>query len=242
VDLGRYFSAGFLVTRRFPRPDFAAADLLPSVLVSGSSDLAAFIPDVWAIAWCGVEAADRRASAARLGIGPERVDAVVAEVTALIANDAQYGWPNVCHAPAAAAVMKRLTEPADDIVLLELALAQAHAARLIQASTPPPTAPGQAPFGEPGVRTALRRGLSPGRDGRPLGIEPLCFDHALGCSWLCNGLEAVVARELGIRPNEAGLIGSAEQAEQAVAYISRDEVGAEPGLWLPWLIIEHSDG
>ena len=241
MDLGQYVSAGFVVTRRFARPDYAAADLLPPMLVSASPDLADFIPDVWAIAWCGVAPADRTATAARLGIAPGRVDQVVAGVTGLIADNARYGWPNICYSREAAAAVERLAAPADRLVVLELALAQDDAARFVSESVPPPPAPGYAPTGEAGVRTAIRRGVAPDSNGRPLGFEPLCFDHALGCSWLCNGLEVAVAQTLGIRPNAAGLIDTAGQAQSAVAYISRDDVGAEPGLWLPWLLIEHTE-
>ena len=72
-----------------------------------------------------------------------------------------------------------------------------------------------------------------------LGFEPLVFNGGLSCSWLCNGLETTVAEQLGIRPNASGLISTFEEACRCVEFISRDEIGAEPGLWLPWLVIEH---
>ncbi len=241
MHLGGYVSAGFLVTRRFPRPACNAAHLLPTTIFSASSDLATFIPDDWAIAWCGVDQADRRREAAKLGIAPERVEGIVARVTALIADDARYGWPNVCYALDAAVEMARLAAPErGGLVALELGLHADHVPEFLEASAPPPSPPGTGPYGEPGVRTALRRGASILATGRPLGFEPLCFDRALGCSWLCNGLEVAVARELGIRPNGVGLLADAGEARRAVAYISRDDVGAEPGLWLPWLLTEHT--
>jgi hypothetical protein len=240
MDLGQYVSAGFVVTQRFPRPAHTAADLLPPTIVSASGDLAVFIPDLWAIAWCEVDPSHRRRDAARLGIPAERVDHIVAEVTSLVADGVRYGWPNVCYTLDAAAVMARLAAPAGRMIVLELGLDRRHADRFVEASTPPRSVPGAAAFGEAGVRTAVRRGMAPLADGRPLGFEPLCFDHALGCSWLCNGLEVTVAGELGIRPNRAGLLDAADEAERVVAYISREDVGAEPGLWLPWLLLEHT--
>ena len=36
-----------------------------------------------------------------------------------------------------------------------------------------------------------------------------------------------------------GLIGTFAEARKCVKYISRADVGAEPELWLPWLIIDH---
>ncbi len=242
MDLGSYRSGGFLVTRRVPRPQHNSADLLPTTIVSASADLAAFIPDVWAIAWCGVEPADRRADAAKLGIAPDRVDGIVARVTSLITDLSRYGWPNICYSLEGAAEMARLAAPdrGGGLLVLELGLAADHLPAFLEASAPPETPPGSAPYGEPGVRTALRRGVAVLAVGRPLGFEPLVFDRALGCSWLCNGLEVPIARELGVRPNAAGLLSDPDEARRAVAYISRDDVPAEPGLWLPWLLLQHS--
>ena len=241
MDPGAYLSAGFLVTRRVPRSEYNSAELLPATLFSASPDLATFIPDTWAIAWCGVEADDRRADAAKLDIQPERVASVVARVTSLIADDTRYGWPNVCYSFDAAAEMARLAAPErGGLAVLELGLAAEYLPAFLEASAPPPSVPGTAAYGEPGVRVALRRGVPVMADGHPIGFEPLCFDHGLGCSWLCNGLEVPVARELDIRPNPAGLLTDPDEARRAVAYISRDDVGAEPGLWLPWLLLEHS--
>jgi hypothetical protein len=176
-----------------------------------------------------------------LGIPASRVDNVVAEVTSLVADGGRYGWPNVCFTLQAAAVMQRLA-PATDLIVLELALGREHVAAFVAASIPPASLPGHAAFGEAGVRTGIRRDVAPTGGGHPLGFEPLVFDYALGCSWLCNGLESAAAQELGIHPNDAGLIPSADQAARVVGYISRPDVGAEPGLWLPWLLIEHPLG
>jgi len=241
MKLGGYLSAGFLVTRRLPRPEYNSADLLPPTIVSASGDLAAFLPDTWSIAWCGVAPDDPRAEAAKLSIAPDRVDGIVAGVTALVADGSSYGWPNVCHSLDGAAAMVRLAAPAGGgLLVLELGLHADDVSRFIEASTPPESQPGMAPYGEPGVRRALRRGAPVLATGRPLGFEPLVYDQALGCSWLCNGLEVAVARELGIRPNAAGLLADAGEACRVVVYISGDGVGAEPGLWLPWLLVEHS--
>ena len=155
--------------------------------------------------------------------------------------------PDVLPAPEPEDIEPELLEPdfisleVDDFVsVLELGLAAIDVPSLLDASAQPETAPGTAPLGEPGVRVALRRDGSVLATGRALGFEALCFNVSLGCSWLCNGLEVPVARELGIRPNSSGLLSDPEEARRAVAYISRDDVGAEPGLWLPWLLLEHS--
>ena len=45
--------------------------------------------------------------------------------------------------------------------------------------------------------------------------------------------------KLGIRLNEFGLIAAAEDALAAAAYVSREEVGAEPVPWHPWKVQEY---
>lgn len=72
-----------------------------------------------------------------------------------------------------------------------------------------------------------------------IGFEPLLSDGMIPCSWLCNGLETVVAERLHVLPNSNGLIDTFDDAVTIVSHIARDDVDAEPGLWLPWLIVEH---
>jgi hypothetical protein len=63
----------------------------------------------------------------------------------------------------------------------------------------------------------------------------------LSHSWICNGLESHCAEQLNIRPNVAGLIEDLAEAERCCQEISRDEVGAEPGLWLPVALVVYDD-
>jgi hypothetical protein len=94
--------------------------------------------------------------------------------------------------------------------------------------------------GEPGIYSSVgrRSALEPGAS--ELGWEILCYDHGGFHSWLCNGLEKEVARMCGIRPGPAGFVVEADDAATAAEYCGREEVGAEPGFWAPWLITEYS--
>jgi hypothetical protein len=83
-----------------------------------------------------------------------------------------------------------------------------------------------------------RCGLEDG--GKMLGFEPLNIEHGLvDHSWLCNQLDAHCAQILGVRPNAAGLIETYEDAQRCCTEISRDEVHAEPGPWLPFAVFEY---
>jgi hypothetical protein len=52
-------------------------------------------------------------------------------------------------------------------------------------------------------------------------------------------LEELVYQERHIRPNEVGLLGTVEEAQQRFMVISADDVGKEPGVWLPWLLVSY---
>ncbi|MEZ6069302.1 MAG: hypothetical protein R3C10_03315 [Pirellulales bacterium] len=150
------------------------------------------------------------------------------------------GWPNVIfNYDVAVQLVERFLDRLPDVKVLELALHNSLTEKFCTEAEPPPQQPGFAPQGRQGVHEAILEGQPPTEGGHVLGFEPVVFDYSLSCSWLCNGLEKLVAEHLGIRPNSSGFVGEFEDACSCVDYISRDDVGAEPGLWLPWLIIEH---
>ncbi len=88
------------------------------------------------------------------------------------------------------------------------------------------------------IAAAVKR-EAPAVGGEILGFEPMAFEDGLTCSWLCNGLETVCFEKLGIRPNASGYLKDEADAARAVELIESDETGAEPGLWLPWLLLEY---
>lgn len=240
MDRASFYSAGFFVARRVPAPVYGPSTLLPHTILSASSCLGRFIPDTWAIDWCRCERSKREESASALGVPPERLDEVISIVTRLVANEDSYGFSNVCYTMEAAQAVIRLARPeAGGLVIFELGLEKSRLEEFCRKATPPASQPGFAPIGEQGVLTALRRRAALSTGGVELGFEPLVFDVSLGCSWLCNGLESVIADTLGIRPNGHGLLGDLESGNRAVALIADERTGAEPGLWLPWLIVEH---
>jgi hypothetical protein len=240
MDLASFLSAGFLVTRRVPRDPLDSPDLLPEELISASMCIAPRAPESWAIAWCHHELEERGAEAWRFGVPPGAVAGVVAAITALVADSSRYYClGSLCATLEDASAVAGVLGERQGILILELGLHAQHAELFTSAARPPPSPPGYAPVAEPGELEALRRRLPVSAAGRLLGFEPLVFDHSLSCSWLCNGLERDAATLLGIRPNPAGLLGDFRQAMSVIAYIDEHCPGAEPGLWLPWMILEH---
>lgn len=239
LDHRDYLTAGFFITKRVKRPTYCSGDLLPDYLLSASPCLGTFIPDTWCIAWTGDTPEFRWEKAAAFGLTEDDLKLLTQFVTPRI--EESFKWPNVCSSLAAAReLVHGFLAAQPDIVIFELALPQQYADEFRLAAEPPPPQEGFAPWGRQGVHEMILKGQPILGTGNPLGFEPLVFEYSLSCSWLCNGLEVIVHRDLGIAPNPFGFIGSLTEAVRCVAHISREDVGAEPGLWLPWLIVDHT--
>lgn len=242
TDLSEFISAGFYVTRAVDRRADMSAALLPATLVSLSGCISAFVPDTWCIAWTTDSQAARLESAARFGLNAQALQELTEWATARF--DTSVRWPNVLsNRDAAQELVRQFFGSLPGVKVLELGLHRTLVGKVCEAAEPPPQEPGFAPVGRQGIHELLlaRNSLNP--EGIPLGFEPLIFDYSLSHSWLCNYFSAAsdAADELllGIKPNQHGLIENYDDARRCVEVISRD-VDAEPGMWLPWLIVDHT--
>jgi hypothetical protein len=233
-------AAGYLILRRVPRPPYASPDLLPAFVVSVSECICPRFPDTSAIDW--VQASEEARSDALRAVGVASQSRAEARAWATDQFGTSFGWPGVFYSVAAALEARDRFVPAGmDVVVVGVALPSSWLEAFIAIATPPPAAEGFAPQGESAyLETARRREpLSAGH--RRLGFELLNADAGqVGCSWLCNGLEAHCANTLNIAPNANGLLETLSLAERCRSEISREEVGAEPGPWFPWLLVEYA--
>lgn len=153
--------------------------------------------------------------------------------------DQKFGWPNVIWELDTARSLATTFLHCPEVRILELGLHHEFVAMFCR-DAEPEQHEGFAPVGRQGIHEALLKHRRTSDRGTPLGFELLLSDRTLSCSWLCNGLETVVAEQLHIKPNGTGLIETIDEAHPVTSFIAREEVGAEPGLWLPWLIIDHT--
>ncbi len=238
--LTEFISAGFFITRPVARPPYVSADLLPAPFLSASGCFSHFIPDTWCIEWTTETPEIRIEQSKAFGLDFAGLAKATSWVTPKF--DHSIAWPNVIlDIQVARQLVETFLIALPDVKVLELALHRSQVDPFCQKAEPPPQQPGFAPVGRQGVHEAILKGKLPTERGRILGFEPLVFEYMLSCSWLCNGLETAVAEHLNIRPNRHGFIDTFDDACRCVDYIARDDVGAEPGLWLPWLIIDHSE-
>jgi hypothetical protein len=220
-----YLAAGYRITRWVPRPSYTSP-AMPERLVSLSRCIAPRLPDTWAIEWTGDTPEERERLAAAFGIGPAGLPAVLRWVTARF--ESEIGWPDVCFTLDTARELAAFAG-SDDVLLLGIGVDERYVSGLVDA---------EEPF-KPGIRDALlrRTPLAPGGDA--LGHELVAANCGLSCSWLCNRLEAEVPAALGLRPNPHGLVDDPAAAAAAAEHIGRPGTGAEPGLWLPWLLVRY---
>lgn len=67
------------------------------------------------------------------------------------------------------------------------------------------------------------------------GLEVLGYENGISHSWLCYSMESHCNHDLGICPNDAGLLEE-QEADVANVYVSDKEAGWN---WQPWLIVEY---
>jgi hypothetical protein len=240
TSLSDFISAGFIITREVDRPSYMSADLLPPHIVSASGCIARFVPETWCIEWTQDNRDRRIEQAGAFGLDSAALAEITAWVTARF--DDSILWPNVMvDLETARELVSQFLRALPDVKVLELALHRSMTESFCHEAEPSPQEPGYAPIGRQGVHEAILKGKPASGGGQVLGFEPLVFNYTLSCSWLCNGLETAIDREFGIRPNPHGLITGFDEAYKCVEYISRPDVGAEPGLWLPWLLVDHTE-
>jgi len=200
---------------------------MPERLVSLSSCIAPQLPEAWAIDWTGERPAERERLAAAFGIGPEGLPELLRWVT--VRFDSEIGWPDVCFGLDTA---RRLATFAsgDDVLLVGIGVDERCVSDVL----------GSERAASAGMHGALIRRAPLAQGGESLGHDLVAANYGFSCSWLCsNGLEADVIAALGLRPNAHGLIDDPDAAAGAAEFLARPETGAEPGVWVPWLVVRY---
>jgi hypothetical protein len=217
-----YVAGGYLVSMAVPRAPYNDAAFVADEVWSASECLAPRLSS-WTLAWVDVERATRAAA-----LGVTDLDALVAWFTAAF-DAGRVGWPDVFFTLDAAREARNRFAP--HARLFGLALRSDHAAELLADTG------GTSDVG--GV-LALRRGEPLVEGGTTRGFDVLCWDGYGGFhSYLCNSLETELAT-LQLRSGPLALFTNEDDAERAATHVGLDTTAAEPGLWLPWKVVEYA--
>lgn len=239
IDETRMLSAGFLIIQPVVRPSYVSPKLIPEEAISASDCICPQFPGPYAISWCSTPEDDRTALLAAAGVPPELHGRAIEWATSVFGET--YGWPGVFYtAESARDARAQFLRTSNAAKIIGLGLPEQFASEFMNEATPPASPPGYAPNGESGYLECVRRGNPLPAAGRALGFEPLNLQLGmLEDSWLCNGLEQHCAVTLQVYPSDNGLLRSLDDAIRCCAEIDRDEVGAEPGPWYPFLLVEY---
>jgi len=236
VEISDYVSGGFYITKFVERPAYVSQDLLPPRILSLSSCICPFVPDLWAIGWVNATHEERLEDAQKFGLSNN-----LKEVMSWVASrlDKEIGWPNVYYSlDTAQSFRAEFLSQTNDVIMLGIGLHKSYIEEFMD-FTKPPDQQEYAPGVESGVRSCIRK-RNPLKEGDVLGFELLEIEmSSLEHSWLCNSLEGYAHAKLGINLNANGFIDRLEDAQKCVESISRGDVGAEPGLWLPWVVLRY---
>jgi hypothetical protein len=217
-----------------------SADLIPEVVLSASPCICDFFPAEWAIDWTSARPEERTIRAAAFRIFSADLPRVTSWATGALLED--FGWPGTFYS-LDGAQRARATFLLDDLqtVIFGLGLHASALDDFVTAAKPPDRMPSHAPLAGTGVYECVSSGRPIADGGNALGFELLStYSGMLTCSWLCNGLEKDCAANLGVRTNSHGFIANHADASRCAEYVGRDDVGAEPGLWLPWLVTVYA--
>lgn len=221
-----FLAGGYFLTRLIERNDeFMAPDLLPDRIMTLSSCLTHVALEFW---WNQENVAE----AADFGVPSDRRPDLITWY--LDQFESRIGAPGVAFSTAVLReFVDRFVPDPSGLVILGCGLDAKSAARLIRDRRAPPER------GEYGVFEMVEKHVPLEEGGTPQGFEVVSYEYGLEHSWLCNSLERDVHEQFGSEPNGRGLLDTFEEAATVADYVNRDDVGAEPGLWLPWLVVQY---
>ncbi|HNY26122.1 MAG TPA: hypothetical protein PLA90_00965 [Candidatus Sumerlaeota bacterium] len=241
IELDGYLSGGYFLTRPVDRQSWQSAQILPDRILSFSQCLFPRLPAPWMFDWMLKDEQEAFRQAADSGISPKGT--LAARKWTTRHYDADMAHSGLFYRlETARDFVREFLSHNPDWTICGLGLHSSLAKRFLQEAIPP--APPNSNGADPtdGVNRAIRSGLPLANGGVPLGFELLGFDfnsYNLEHSWLCNGLEVDFHENPGITLGKFGLIEKFEDARACADRIVRENIQAEPGLWLPWLIVQY---
>jgi hypothetical protein len=232
-DLNEYIGVGYFITRVIQRPQGMSANLLPERIVTVSRCLVEMLPGAWALRWTGYSDRDRMECAAKFGMSAWDAQRFIGWATDKFDSE-EIGWPGVFVSPKLGAeAVRTFVGSRDDVIIVGMGLHNSLVKSLVSFAVP------SSQEGATGIYSGALKSEPLEAGGKALGFEVLGYDHGDFHSWLCNYLPDPTDSELGIKPGAFGLIEQFEDAKTVADYAGRDDVGAEPGIWLPWLLVSY---
>jgi hypothetical protein len=230
-----FFVGGYFLVQGVQAADWMNKALLPAKFWTVSNCICTIYPDAWIYSWTTKSPVNEKDYHQILKLDDETFTSLQAWADEMFNKD-ELGWPNVfLKKETARQFYVQYLKHIPDIKLLSIALSEDYWNEFIEENKP------DEGMGEGGVYRKLLQKQLLDRDAITRGFE------ILGDEWggqfhsfVCNHLEKEYEERLHITFNQYGLIDLYEDAIRAANHTNLDEVQAEPVLWQPWLISEHS--
>ncbi len=221
-----FLSAGFYLIKENDRKEYQNKEFVPEKIISLSNCICDTFPNIWAYQWDNNAIKEVEIIALKYGIDTEIMTKLKEEIYR--ESDKSIGWPNVFYdKKTAIEFYKKFFTKIPDIKLIEVGIEEKYSQKLPKESE------------SNGIINKLREKSKVLPNGKIIGYDVVGYAYGFSCSFLCNGLEKDYKEKFNIILNEIGLFSNYEDAEKVAEYNLRDDVGAEPILWLPWAVIEH---
>jgi hypothetical protein len=236
-----YLSGGYFITQPVSRDTGRSEGVLPDRLLSFSRCLFPRLPASWMFDWMLNDTEKACQQAADYGIPRDRAIAAREWTTKRYSEKVAHSGL-FYQLETTRDFARRFLSDHPELEIFGLGLHGSLARDFLQEALPPDPSPIEGTDPTDGVNRSILRGQSLASGGEALGFELLGFDfnrYNLEHSWLCNGLEKDFHEDPGITPNRFGLIEKFEDAMTCADRIVRESIQAEPGLWLPWLIVQY---
>lgn len=233
-------AGGFLLVKAVPRSEWMSGELLPSNICSASDCISPQFPSSSIAGWTQDTQEARHKYFEDIGIPLAREEEIIKWGTDNY--EKLFGWPGIFYdLESAKAARASFFNDDKTISVLGLGLPVEFVEAFIEEASPPPPQPGFAPQGKSGYLEIIEKNEKLPEGGEFLGFELMVTDYGgqLSHSWICNSLEEHCASALSIKPASNGFLPDLETAKRCNEEISREDVGTEPGLWLPWAIVKY---
>jgi len=204
-----------------------------SKLLTNSECISTILPSWWMLNWSLDCKKERKNFSDEYDIDSKTMDDLCLELTKLF-DDQKIGYPNVCfEIETAKYLYTKYFSHIDDVKLISIGLLKEESDRFIEDAKPQ----GEN-MGELGLYQSLKNNVLMDSSIK-IGYKILGYEFGILHSIFCDNLESQLYNRFGVNINRYGLYDSYEDALNASNYIS-NESDAEPALWQPWVVCEHS--
>jgi hypothetical protein len=240
IELSEYSCGGYFIAKYAQKPQKPQDDrcfrLLPDKILS-ISGFCEFIPESWTWDWAVASKNYKESECIKWAAGWGLDANSLRRVREWLESrrDKEIIWPKTFCSPQAAYGFKNeFLREAKDIVIFGIGLHKSQHVLLYR----------RGPFSDIPLENLsdyayLSRKLPLEKGGEILGFELVSFGHGFGDSWFINDLPEYFHKKFNITPNKFGFIDNFEEASRCALSLPTDGSNAEPGRWLPWLIVKY---